>query len=72
MTTQTHTSAKMLDEKATLLADMSGKACTVVTAVRGCAVHFDGERHDFATFTAAWNWMDEAEQPYFEAWLATV
>lgn len=71
-TKQTRTSAKMLEEKAALLADVSGKKCTVVTAVRGCSVHFDGVRHDFTTFTAAWDWMDEVEQPYFKAWLAAI
>lgn len=72
MSRQTHTGAKMLDEMAASLANFSGKRCTVVTAVRGCAVHFDGVRHDFKTFTAAWDWMFETEKPYFDAWLATV
>lgn len=57
MSRQMHTSAKTLDETAALLADVSGKKCTVVTAVRGCSVHFDGVRRDFKTFTAAWEWM---------------
>ena len=61
------TSAKALDETAALLAGMSGKKCTVVTAVRGCSVHFDGVRHDFTTFTAAWEWMVDGLNTYLEA-----
>ena len=68
----TRTSAKMLDQMATELADFSGKKCIVVTGVRGCDVHFDGEQHRFKTFTDAWNWMFDTQKPYFDAWLAAL